>query len=89
MSDNETEQQIGRAYHELTKAEANLACLEKKFSSFKAGMKDLLERAEPGMEVIRSQDRIEQIGSVATDIRFMTAIEFESLTNAIKDTRAC
>ena len=39
MSENEKDPEIGLAFRELAKAEQNLACLEKTFSSFLSGMK--------------------------------------------------
>ena len=87
MSDDGNGSEIGNAYIELAKAEKNLDCLEKRFSDFVEGMKNLVGRAEPRMEVTRSQDRIVQIGDMATDIRFMNAIEFESLVVTMRDTR--
>ena len=87
LSSDEQDQEVGRAYRELSEAERERVCLERKLHRFKRGMKDLMERAEPDMGVSAADGKIVRLGGLAVEIECLSADEFARLLRQIKQTR--
>ena len=87
MDTDERDIEVGRAFRELTKAEQELTCYERKLEKFIGDMRQLAQSFTQDTEIVRSQNRIVEINGQESDIEFMNAVDFEALVKGIRESK--